>query len=89
MIENTCKSVLLGLAIIFSALSPLSAQQDEPCGIYNSTVRTFGMTPDQIEQLSAASHQLEMETKAANNGGAQRAELLTIPIVFKLINNFL
>ncbi|MBM55135.1 MAG: hypothetical protein CMB32_01100 [Euryarchaeota archaeon] len=86
MFENTCKSVILSLVALLATFSSTIAQHDEPCGIYNSTVRTFGMTPDQIEQLSAASHQLELETKAANNGGEQRAELLIIPIVFHIIH---
>ena len=86
MLDTLCKSALSCALVFLSSLSlPLLAQEDEPCGIYNSTVRTFGLTPDQIESKSAASHQLEIETRAANMGGDQRAELLVIPVVFHII----
>ena len=34
-------------------------------------LRTFGLTPDQMESISSASRQLEMETKNAHNMGAE------------------
>ena len=87
MLDTLCKSAFSCALVFLSSLSlPLLAQEDDPCGIYNSTVRTFGLTPDQIESKSAASHQLEMETRAANMGGDQRAELLVIPVVFHIIH---
>ena len=63
------KSVFLSVIVLLSIFNTSFAQHDEPCGIYNSTVRTFGLTPDQMEAMSAASHQLEIETRAAQAGG--------------------
>ncbi len=84
--ETTSKSVILSVIFLLSIFSSTFAQHDEPCGIYNSTVRTFGLTPDQIEAISPGSHQLEVETKAALAGGNQRAELIIIPVVFHIIH---
>lgn len=86
MLQVFSKSVLLSVITLLSILNTSFAQQDEQCGIYNSTVRTFGLTPDQLEAISPGSHQLEVETKAALAGGEQRAELLIIPIVFHIIH---
>ncbi|MEC7654470.1 MAG: M43 family zinc metalloprotease [Bacteroidota bacterium] len=86
MFERNCKSALLSLFSLLLALNICQAQEVEPCGIYNSTVRTFGLTPDQIEAMSEASHQLEMETKIANLQGEQRDDLIIIPIVFHIIH---
>ena len=86
MLDIRFKSAICCLFAWFLISESALAQHDEPCGIYNSTVRTFGLTPDQIEAISPASHQLEMETRAALNGGEQRAELLIIPIVFHIIH---
>ena len=86
MFERNCKSDLLSFFSLLLALNICQAQEVEPCGIYNSTVRTFGLTPDQIEAMSEASHQLEMETKIANLQGEQRDDLIIIPIVFHIIH---
>ena len=86
MLDISFKSAICCLFAWLLISESALAQYDEPCGIYNSTVRTFGLTPDQIEAISPASHQLEMETRAALNGGEQRAELLIIPIVFHIIH---
>ena len=86
MFERNCKSDLLSFFSLLLALNICQAQEVEPCGIYNSTVRTFGLTPDQIEAMSEASHQLEKETKIANLQGEQRDDLIIIPIVFHIIH---
>jgi len=86
MFKRNCKSALLTFFSLLLALNICQAQEVEPCGIYNSTVRTFGLTPDQIEAMSEASHQLEMETKMANLQGEQRDDLIIIPIVFHIIH---
>jgi len=86
MFKRNCKSALLSFFSLLLALNICQAQEVEPCGIYNSTVRTFGFTPDQIEAMSEASHQLEMETKMANLQGEQRDDLIVIPIVFHIIH---
>ncbi len=86
MFERNCKSALLSLFSLLLVFNICQAQEVEPCGIYNSTVRTFGLTPDQIEAMSEASHQLEMETKIANLQGEQRDDLIIIPIVFHIIH---
>ena len=86
MLQVFSKSVLLSVIILLSIFNTSFAQHVEPCGIYNATVRTFGLTPDQMEAISPGSHQLEVETKAALAGGEQRAELLVIPVVFHIIH---
>ena len=86
MFERNCKSDLLSFFSLLLALNICQAQEVEPCGIYNSTDRTFGLTPDQIEAMSEASHQLEKETKIANLQGEQRDDLIIIPIVFHIIH---
>ncbi|MBM71825.1 MAG: hypothetical protein CL847_03485 [Crocinitomicaceae bacterium] len=86
MLQVFSKSVLLSVITLFSIVSTVFAQHDEPCGIYNSTVRMFGLTPDEIEAISPGSHQLEIDTKTALLGGEQRAELIVIPIVFHIIH---
>ncbi len=86
MFKRNCKSALLTFFSLLLALNICQAQEVEPCGIYNSTVRTFGLTPDEIEAMSEASHQLEMETKMANLQGEQRDDLIIIPIVFHIIH---
>ena len=86
MLQVFSKSVLLSVITLLSIISTTFAQHAEPCGIYNSTVRTFGLTPDQMEAISPGSHQLEVETKTALAGGEQRAELIVIPIVFHIIH---
>lgn len=64
-----------------------NAQHVEPCGIYNSTVRTFGLTPDQIQAISPAAQRLEAETRHAVQYGGMRDELIVIPIVFHVIHD--
>ena len=86
MFERNCKSALVSLFSLLLVLNICQAQEVEPCGIYNSTIRTFGLTPDQIDVMSEASHQLEIETKIANLQGEQRDDLIIIPIVFHIIH---
>ena len=64
-----------------------SAQNVEPCGIYNAHVRMFGLTPDQVQSMSEGARQLETETRHAEQYGGMRDELIIIPIVFHVIHN--
>ena len=75
-------SAALVTTIMFSA----SAQDVKKCGIYEATVRTFGMTPERLQNQSLAFSQLERETALYQNSGA-RDEVLTIPVVFHVIHN--
>tara|TARA_Y100001954_G_scaffold239233_1_gene312216 strand:+ start:1546 stop:3657 length:2112 start_codon:yes stop_codon:yes gene_type:complete len=86
MFEKKFMSTLMSLFSLILASNICQAQQVDPCGIYNSTVRTFGLNPDQIEAISEASHQLELETKIANLHGEQRDDLIIIPVVFHIIH---
>jgi plastocyanin len=89
MFGSISKSALLCILIlsgVSSALAQSSSSEVELCGIYNSTVRTFGLTPHQLDAISPASHQLEMETREAELHGSNRAELIIIPIVFHIIH---
>lgn len=73
-------------ALLSLGFISVNAQHDEPCGIYNSTVRMFGLTPDQMQQLPAA-QRLEAETRLAVQNGGMRDELIIIPVVFHVIHN--
>lgn len=64
-----------------------SAQEVEPCGIYNAHVRMFGLTPDQVQSMSEGARQLEAETRHAEQYGGMRDEIIIIPIVFHVIHN--
>jgi len=75
-------SAALATTIIFST----SAQEVKKCGIHAATVRTFGMTPERLQNQSLAFSQLERETALYQNSGA-RDEVLTIPVVFHVIHN--
>ena len=79
--------VALILVLLLSSISISSiAQEVEQCGIYNATVRTFGLTPDQLESISPASHQLEEETRLASESGESRIATIVIPVVFHIIH---
>lgn len=79
------------LASLFSFTFFLnSAQEIKKCGIYEATVRSFGMTPERLQNISAADQQLERETAQyidERNRGGERAEIITIPVVFHVIHN--
>ena len=75
-------STVLATMIMFST----SAQEVKKCGIHEATVRTFGMTPERLQNQSLAFSQLERETALYQNAGA-RAEVITIPVVFHVIHN--
>ena len=75
-------STVLATMIMFST----SAQEVKKCGIHEATVRTFGMTPERLQNQSLAFSQLERETALYHNSGS-RAEVLTIPVVFHVIHN--
>ena len=75
-------STFLATSIFFST----SAQEVKKCGIFEATVRTFGLTPESLQNQSEASSQLERETELYNNAGV-RANIITIPVVFHVIHN--
>ena len=79
------------LASLFLFTSFLNtAQEVKKCGIYEATVRAFGMTPERLQDISAADQQLERETAqyiAERNRGGERDEVITIPVVFHVIHN--
>jgi len=69
-------------------MSSIFAQEVKRCGIYDATIRTFGLTPERLENLSNTATQQELETAAFfNSGSNERADLLTIPVVFHVIHN--
>jgi PKD repeat protein len=75
---------ILAMNFTFSAF----AQEVKRCGIHEATIRTFGLTPERLQNQSGADAQLERETEAyLVSGSAERAELLTIPVVFHVIHN--
>jgi plastocyanin len=75
-------SAVLATSVFFS----ISAQEIKKCGIYEATIRTFGLTPERLQNQSEAFAQLERETELYNNSG-ERADMLTIPVVFHIIHN--
>ncbi|MEZ7817173.1 MAG: hypothetical protein QMB07_03430, partial [Flavobacteriales bacterium] len=80
------KRFLLSAALATTVLFSTSAQEVKKCGINEATVRTFGLTPERLENHSPAFSQLERETALYHNSGS-RAEVLTIPVVFHVIHN--
>lgn len=77
---------LLSAALATTVMFSTSAQEVKKCGINEATVRTFGLTPERLENHSPAFSQLERETALYHNSGS-RAEVLTIPVVFHVIHN--
>jgi len=86
MLTSLNRATLLVVMLLLGITSSFTAQEVEQCGIYSATVRTFGLTPDQLESISPASHQLENETRSALASGGSRLETIVIPVVFHIIH---
>ena len=87
--RNFSSSVLLASLFSFTFFLN-SAQEVKKCGIYEATVRSFGMTPERLQNISSADQQLERETAQyidERNRGGEREEIITIPVVFHVIHN--
>jgi len=87
--RNFVSRLLFASLFLFTSFSH-SAQEVKLCGIYEATVRAFGMTPERLQQISSADQQLERETAQyieARNRGGERDEIITIPVVFHVIHN--
>ena len=87
--RNFVTRFLLASLFLFTSFLN-SAQEVKKCGIYEATVRAFGMTPERLQHISAADQQLERETAqyiAQRNRGGERDEVITIPVVFHVIHN--
>ena len=80
------KRLLFLSALVTALFFSTSAQEVKKCGIYEATIRTFGLTPERLQNQSEAFAQLERETQQYSNSG-ERAEMLTIPVVFHVIHN--
>ena len=84
-------SQVLSAVMLFSTSLLIQAQDVvEKCGIYDATVRVFGMTPERLQSTSTADRQLERETALYiqnHDRGGERDEIITIPVVFHVIHN--
>ncbi len=86
---NRASKFLLASVFLFVSLFS-SAQEVKKCGIYEATVRAFGMTPESLQNISAADQQLERETAQyieQRERGGERDQIITIPVVFHVIHN--